>query len=213
MTTYRGLLVDFGNVLTTPLHMAMAGFAMSEGVDLAVLANAALGVYMGQEDDLVAGVETGEISLAEFERRFAARLSDATGTPVSPEELVNRMFAGLELELEMLEAVRACRSAGIKTGLLSNSWSLEMYPRAELDAAFDVSVISGEVGLRKPDPAIFALAIERLELTAAECVFIDDDPGHLQVAEDAGMLGILHVTTSRTIEKIEELFEIGLSDS
>ena len=62
----------------------------------------------------------------------------------------------------MLDGVRAARRAGVRTGLLSNSWGdAPAYDRALLEELFDAWVISSEVGLRKPDPAIYALAAER----------------------------------------------------
>jgi putative hydrolase of the HAD superfamily len=211
--SYDAVLVDFANVLTTPLHYALARFALEEGIDLAALANAALGVYLGGEDDLVVAVETGRIGLAEFEEKFAARLSNATGKTISPEGLVGRLFAGLELETTMMSVVGAIRASGFKTGLVSNSWSLDLYPRRELDEIFDAVVISGEVGLRKPDPAIFQLAVDRLGVSADRCVVVDDDPGHLEVAAGTGMQTVLHISAERTIAALEDLLDVRLSDN
>ena len=66
----------------------------------------------------------------------------------------------------MFDAVAAARRAGIRTGLVSNSWGEEGYDRARFDELFDVLVISGELGIRKPAPEIYALAAERLERPA-----------------------------------------------
>ena len=70
---------------------------------------------------------------------------------------------------------------------------------------FDVVVISGEVGLRKPDPDIFTLTTEKLGLDADRCVFVDDHPGHLKAALDAGMTTVLHRTPAETIAELEDL--------
>jgi epoxide hydrolase-like predicted phosphatase len=213
VSNYQALVVDFGGVLTTPLYLAMGRFAEDTGIELQDLARAALGVYTGADDDLVVAYETGRIGTAEFESAFAERLSTATGVEVSPKDLVVRIFAGLEPEAAMFAAVGAARAAGLKTGLLSNSWGMALYPRAKLDEQFDVVVISGEVGLRKPDRAIFMLTTERLGVAPAQCVFVDDHPGHLQAAAEAGMATVLHRSPEQSIVELEELLGLNLSGS
>jgi epoxide hydrolase-like predicted phosphatase len=92
----------------------------------------------------------------------------------------------------MLAGVRAARAAGLRTGLLSNSWSVADYDRRLLGELFDAWVISAEVGLRKPDPAIYALAAERMELPPEAIAFVDDLPGNLKPARALGMTTIVH---------------------
>jgi putative hydrolase of the HAD superfamily len=210
---YRALVVDFGGVLTTSLQEAMVEFAQDAGIELQHLARAALGGYMGADDPLVFDFETGRISEPDFTVAFARRLREESGVEVEPHDLVPRMFGRLRLEEDMLAAVAAARAAGLKTCLLSNSWGTTLYPRERLDPLFDVSVISGEVGLRKPDPAIFTLTIERLGVPGSECVFVDDHPGHLTSAAEAGMTTVLHREPARTIAELESLLGLTLSGS
>lgn len=210
MTAYKALVVDFGGVLTTPLQEAMFRFAEEAGVELPALARAALGGYMGSEDSLVFGFETGTIAEQDFTKAFAERLREESGVQVDPDTLIQRLFGGLELEESMLTAVERARAAGLKTALLSNSWGTSLYPRDRLDPIFDVMVISGEVGLRKPDPAIFTLTTDRLGLPAEACVFVDDHPGHLTSAAEAGMTTVLHREPARTIAELESLLGIAL---
>jgi putative hydrolase of the HAD superfamily len=213
VTAYGALVVDFGGVLTTPLQAAMVAFAEDVGIDLQHLARAALGGYMGSEDSLVFGFETGRISEEEFSTALAGRLREYSGAEIDPDGLVTRIFGSLTLEETMLGAVAAARAAGLKTALLSNSWGTTLYPRERLDPLFDVVVISGEVGLRKPDPAIFRLTTDRLEVEAERCVFVDDHPGHLTSAAEAGMTTVLHRTPDRTIAELETLLGVALSGS
>jgi epoxide hydrolase-like predicted phosphatase len=105
----------------------------------------------------------------------------------------------------MLDVVTAARRAGVRTGLLSNSWGREGYPRERFGELFDTVVISGEVGLRKPDPAIFALAAERLNLPPAACVFVDDLDVNVHAAEAAGMAGIHHRRTEETVRRLADM--------
>lgn len=207
---FKALVVDFGGVLTTPLQDAMAGYARSLGIELQDLVRVALRAYAGEDDNLVTGFETGRVPEDEFAVAFAERLSEVTPAPVDPATVVDGLFSGMSLEDDMIEAVAAARASGLKTALLSNSWSLRHYPRARFADIFDVTVISGEVGLRKPDPAIYRLTIERLGVDANECVFVDDHPGHLKAAMAEGMTTVLHKTPSETIRELRDLLGVEL---
>ena len=123
---------------------------------------------MGFADELEAmlnpihALERGEIEVPHFEEVLAGELSRRTGTPVLAEGLLARMFDEFEHAHDMNALVRRARENGIRTALLSNSWG-DFYPRDLWDGMFDVVVISGEVGMRKPDAEIFHLTLERLE--------------------------------------------------
>jgi putative hydrolase of the HAD superfamily len=112
----------------------------------------------------------------------------------------------------MLGAVGAAQAAGLKTGLLSNSWGTSLYPIERLQGLFDEMVISGEVGLRKPDPAIFELTTVRLGVAPPRCVFVDDHPGHLEAAAGIGMTTVLHRNPSQTISELEDLLGVALAN-
>ena len=213
MSDLRALVVDFGGVLTTPLQDSMSAFAQAEGIELQDLVRVALTAYAGGEDSLVTDFETGRIGDAEFSKEFARRLSEVSGRQVGAERLVDRLFGGLRLEDSMLTAVERARTQGFKTGLLSNSWGLDGYPMERLTPLFDVVVISGEVGLRKPDPEIFHLTTGKLDVEASACVFVDDHPGHLQTALALGMKTVLHRSPSQSIAELETLLGVELGES
>ena len=211
--TFDALIVDFGGVLTTPLQDAMVRFADELGLELQHIVRASLGVYTGAEDDLVVDFETGRITDEEFAAAFATRLSEISGKQVSPERLVQRIFSGLEIEEDMMAAVECARAAGFKTGLLSNSWGMGLYPRERIDGLFDSVVISGEVGMRKPDAEIFHLASDKLGIAPDRSVFVDDHPGHLKAAVELGMTTVLHRTPPETIAELEQLLGASLRRS
>jgi len=181
----RGLIVDFGGVLTTDVFASFRAFCQVEG-----LPEDAVRERFRTDPDaraLLEALETGALASAEFEPRFAALLE------VSSERLIERLFGGMEPDAAMLDGVRAARRAGARTGLLSNSWGdATSYDQALLEELFDTWVISSEVGLRKPDPAIYELAAERLGLAPSACVFVDDLPGNLKPARALGMATVLH---------------------
>jgi epoxide hydrolase-like predicted phosphatase len=151
-------------------------------------------------------LETGEIEPAEFERRFGPRLGVA-----ATEGLIERMFAAVGPDEDVTAAVRSARDAGIRTGLISNSWGTSIYDPDALEGMFDEVVISGDVGLHKPQPEIYMLAADRLGVAPEECVFVDDLRENVRGAEQVGMTAVLHRDTAATVARLEELFGIALS--
>jgi putative hydrolase of the HAD superfamily len=198
-----GLLVDFGGVLTTNVFDSFAQFCRDAGLapdtvrDLFMhepAARAALG-----------DLETGRATEAEFEARFAPLLG------VEPAEgLISRLFAGMRPEERMFEGVAAARRAGVRTGLVSNSWGEEGYDRTRFAELFDAVVISGEIGIRKPAPEIYVLAAERLGRAPERCVFVDDLAGNLKPARAIGMATVLHRDAETTLAELEEHLGVSL---
>jgi putative hydrolase of the HAD superfamily len=213
----RGLLVDYGGVLTNPLSEIMGGWLRTDGIDpdrFAELNRRWLGPGAGPNP--IHDLETGRIDAAEFEKRVAAELLDEVGdssdgraVATRTAGLLTRMFAGMQVVPSMLDVVRTARAAGVRTGLLSNSWGLE-YEREGWDTLFDAVVISGEVGLRKPEPAIYALAAERLGLPPQQIVFVDDLGTNVRGAVEAGMVGVRHVDAGTTRAELEILLGLSL---
>src|SRR5215213_7367813 len=162
MAERSGLIVDFGGVLTTDVFASFRAFCEAEGLEPDAVRDA-FGAD-GEARRLLAALEIGAMTEREYEPKLAAVLG------VGPEGLVDRLFGGMQPDAEMLDGVRAARRAGIRTGLLSNSWGDDRYDRALLEELFDAIVISGEVGLRKPDPEIYELAAGRLGLQPEACV-------------------------------------------
>jgi putative hydrolase of the HAD superfamily len=198
----KALLVDFGGVLTTDIWSSFAAFCEQRGLD----AGAAKQLFRDDPDALATlrGLETGEVEPAEFERRFAALL----GT--EPDGLVEGLFAGLQPDQPMLEAVGRARDAGVPTGLISNSWVMDHYTD-EIRSLFDEVVISAEVGLHKPQPEIYLLAAERLGVRPEDCVFVDDLRENCAGAEAVGMTAVLHRDAVETISRVEELLGVQLT--
>lgn len=206
--SYDALIVDFGGVLTTPLQDSLVAFAEQEGIDVQDFVRAALAAYAGADDDLVTRFETGHIEDSEFAVQFAKRLEEISGKTVEPEGLVGRILAGLRLEADMVELLRRAKAKGYKTALLSNSWGTSSYPMELLNEVCDVVVISGEVGMRKPDPEIFTHTLELLGIEAERAVFVDDHPGHLKTAVELGMKTVLHRDPEQSVGEVEELLAL-----
>jgi epoxide hydrolase-like predicted phosphatase len=199
----RGLLVDWGGVLTTDLFASFASFCEAEGLEAAKVRD----LFRNDDAarDLLVEFECGRVDEPEFERRFAPMLG------VPEEGLVERMFAGSGPDARMLAAVKAARDAGVKTALISNSWGVHRYPQALMDELFDGVVISGIVGIRKPAPEIYAMGAEAVGLAPSDCVFVDDLGFNLKPAKELGMATVLHTGADETIGQLEELLGVALS--
>ncbi|MFI6832204.1 HAD family hydrolase [Kribbella sp. NPDC050241] len=215
----RGLLVDWGGVLTSGLEEALRRWAELDGFDFDSYLQAVLAWLPAEnpadataeaELNPVHALERGQIAVPDFERKLASILLRRDGTPVPAEGLIERMFAHFEHQPAMSALVRRARSLGIRTALLSNSWG-NTYPRDTWDGMFDDIVISGEVGMRKPDQEIFLLAARRLDLKPEECVFVDDLELNVEAARALGMAGILHTSYDETRRALESLFGADLT--
>ena len=234
----RGLVVDWGGVLTASLDEAMAVWARSDGVDYEHFRDVMRtwvgrrtpdGVVLdegtdgGMDGGVVADLEhaeeaapagtspvhlleRGEVPVERFERELAAALAER-GSPVEARGLLRRLLGGLEqLDPEMVGIVRRAHDGGLRTVLLSNSWG-DHYPEELWNGLFDAVVISGRVGMRKPEERIFRHACDLVGLSPAECVMVDDLPHNVRGAVAAGMVGVLHRSAAQTLVELEALFD------
>ena len=199
---YRGLLTDWGGVLTTDLFASFRTFSEHEGLPSDAISHAFRDDVELRE--LMLGLEIGSVTQENFELRLAARLG------VDQANLIDRLFGGSHPDERMRAAVRGVHTAGFPTGLVSNSWGTRRYPRELLAELFDAVVISGEVGIRKPAPEIYTIGADRIGLAPHECVYIDDLAGNLAPAAELGMATVHHRSAEETIGQLERLFGVRL---
>jgi putative hydrolase of the HAD superfamily len=213
---FRGVILDWGGVMTNPIRDMVAVWLDDEDVDhehyTAVMRPWVVGAYDQNGDtNPIHALERGECTVEEFELLLASRIARRNGVQLVAEGLLTRMFAGSTMAVPMQAAVQAIRAAGLRTALLSNSWGMADYPRHLFPGMFDVVVISGEVGMRKPEERIFRHAAGLLGLEPAECVFIDDIEVNIQAAEAIGMTAILHRDPPETLARLGELLGVALT--
>jgi putative hydrolase of the HAD superfamily len=198
---YRGLIVDFGGVLSTSFEGALRSFCVREGLEPKALERM-FSVDAGAKGMLI-DLERGAVSQTEFVAHLAGMLG------VDPDGLLERMVADLHLEPAVTSAVDGLRRRGVRVAVLSNSWGshpFDPYRPFNLSERFDAVVISDQVGLRKPDPDIFVLAADRLELPPSACVFVDDVARYMPPARQLGM-GTIHATDpATTVAELARLF-------
>ena len=201
----KGLLVDFGGVLTTNVFESFRAFCEDEGLDPEAIKR------LFREDpraiEYVRALERGALTEEGFATGFGELLE------LEPERragLVDRMFGHIQPDDEMVEALRRARAQGVRTGLISNSMGAGRYDRSTFPALFDGVVISGDEGMHKPQPEIYRLGCERVGLEPADCVFVDDLRENCEGAEAVGMTAVLHRGAERTLPRLEELLGVEL---
>jgi putative hydrolase of the HAD superfamily len=199
----RGLLVDFGGVLTSNVFDSFRQFCVTEGLDPDAFTDLFRPDSEGRRS--LRRVETGEIDEPEFDEIVGRLLGVADHT-----SLMGRMFAGMEPDETMVDAVRRARAAGVRTGLVSNSIGAGRYDRSTFPELFDGVVISAEEKVHKPQPEIYRLGAERVALPPEDCVFVDDLRENCEGAEAVGMTAVLHRGADTTLPRLEELLGVEL---
>ncbi|HEX4820703.1 MAG TPA: HAD family phosphatase [Acidimicrobiales bacterium] len=188
----EAILFDFNGVLTTSPFAHMAALGDGAGVDGQVVLDLMLGPYDEDTDHAWHRFERGEITASEYGLDLFQRAQEAN-VQLDFGSLADLM-SRLEIHDVVVDRVRALKADGYRTGLVTNNvkeastqWR-EMVP---VDELFDVIVDSSEVGMRKPNPAIFRHALDLLGVAPEQAVFLDDAPGNVAGAKAAGLHGIL----------------------
>jgi putative hydrolase of the HAD superfamily len=199
----RGLLIDFGGVLTTNVFESFRDFCRAEGLDQDRVRH----LFRSDPEalSLLRRLEVGDLDEDAFAEQFGPMLGVREHAG-----LVDRLFAGMQPDEPMIEALRRARAGGVRTALVSNSWGHGRYDREAFPELFDAVVISGDVGLHKPQPEIFLLAAEQIGTEPSECVFVDDLRENCAGAEAVGMTAILHRGADETLDRLEGLLGVAL---
>ncbi len=206
----RGVITDWGGVLTSPIADTVNAWLAADLIDKATY-RTVMRAWVTQAYDVAGAdnpihqLERGDRDPAEFERALAAQLVRTDGAQVPAAGLLSRMFAGTLPVPAMYDLLRTVRTAGYRTCLLSNSWGSGDYPRDVFPELFDAWVISAEVRMRKPEERIFRHAAELLGLAPEQCVFIDDIEANVEAAAAIGMVGVHHSEPAATVARIGQL--------
>lgn len=199
-----GLLIDWGGVLTTNLFSSFRDFCMKVGIDPQTLRDRFSSDPSFRE--LLIALEKGQLDEGEFEQQLAPLLG------AEPDGLIDGLFAGVQPDVAMVEAVRRARAGGVRTALVSNSWGVHRYPHDLFEELFDGVVISGEEGTRKPAKRMYELGAERAGVAAEQCVFVDDLPFNLTPAQELGMATVHHTSAEQSIAELEQILGLALRE-
>jgi putative hydrolase of the HAD superfamily len=201
----RAVICDFGGVLTTPLVRSFLAYQEHSGISMTDL-----GMAMAR-----AGKESGEHPLYELERgritekEFMATLGRALGGGAKLDGFSEKYFEHLDRNEPMIDCMRSLRDRGLRIAMLTNNvreweplWRAKL---PEIDEIFELVVDSAFVGMRKPEPEIYELTLERLGggVAASECLFVDDTDVNCRTAESLGMAAVHYVSADQAIPEIE----------
>jgi epoxide hydrolase-like predicted phosphatase len=201
----RALISDFGGVLTSPLAAGFLAYQEEARISLEDLGRAMQTATETYGEHPLFALERGEITEQEFARRLEEQLHDGFDLG----RLRELYFERLEPNAPMIAFIDEQRRRGLRTALLTNNvreweplWRAKL---PELDEIFEVVVDSAFVGMRKPEPRIYELTVERLggDLRAQECLFLDDIEVNCDAARGLGMTAVHFRQADQAIAELE----------
>ena len=192
---FRAVIFDLGGVVLPSPFAAFRAYERAQGLPHRFVSEV---IVRGGDHGAWSRFERGELTADEFATAFEAECDTAGGTVVVA-DLFGSMSGESSAIPEMATAIRVIRAHGLRTGALTNNWadadgashvSGNSPLATELAELFDTLVESARVGLRKPDPRIYELVCNQLEVTPEETVFLDDLGANLKPARAMGMTTI-----------------------
>jgi len=155
-------------------------------------------------------LETGRLTLDEFHERLVARSEAALGRPLDLGVYAQFLRElGVGVHWMMVHRVRELRAEGYRTAILTNNireWGRFWKGSIPLEL-FDVVVDSCDVGIRKPDPAIFRLTCERLGVAPEAAIFLDDTRRHVEAARQVGLQAILVADPLDALAELDNILQ------
>jgi len=169
---------------------------------------------LAQEDGVnpLFELEKGRMTEAEFLRKVGEAVSEALGREVTLHGFTETYFAHLHPNEQLIAHLRAVRERGYRMAILTNNvreWERLWRAKLPVDEIFELVVDSAFVGMRKPEPEIYELTLERLGLGAPECVFIDDIDVNCDTARVLGMTAIHFRSTEQAIAELDAALARG----
>jgi epoxide hydrolase-like predicted phosphatase len=203
----RAVISDFGGVLTNKLIEAFAAFQDETGISAEQLGRAMQRVGERDGEYPLFRLERGEVSEVEFLEDLAWGLEPELGHRPKLHRFREIYFEALHPNEPMLGLMRDLRDRGFHMAILTNNvreWEELWRSKLPLDEIFEVIVDSGWVGMRKPQPEIYHLTVERLGdgLAPGECLFVDDNELNVEAARELGMTAVQFHSNEQAIAEI-----------
>ncbi|UJA19628.1 HAD family phosphatase [Thermoleophilia bacterium SCSIO 60948] len=206
MSRVRAVISDFGGVLTTPLIHAFARVQEEHGISTAALGMALYALAERDGENPLHRLERGEMSEADFLAACAEEIERVEGSRPELGRFNELYFGALDPNAEMIGYMAELRDRGLRMAMLTNNvreWEARWRSMLPVDEIFELVVDSAFVGMRKPEPRIYELTLERLGLSAPECVFVDDIEVNVVAARELGMSAVLFETTEQARAEID----------
>jgi putative hydrolase of the HAD superfamily len=219
MSGLKAIISDFGGVLTTPLLGSFAAFQNETGIPPEALGKAMQRIDDTDGEHPLYELERGRITEAAFLERLGVELTTELRHKPELHRFSEIYFDALEPNEPMIELMRRLRAGGLRMALLTNNvreWEPLWRSMMPVDEVFELVVDSAFVGMRKPEPEIYELTLERMramdgagDLSPADCLFIDDLEQNVAAARALGMSGVQFRTNDQAIPEIEEALGAG----
>jgi epoxide hydrolase-like predicted phosphatase len=203
----RAMISDFGGVLTNRLIEAFAAFQDESGISMEQLGRGMQRVAERDGEYPLFRLERGEISEADFLDNLSWGLEPELGHRPTLHRFREIYFEALHPNEQMLDLMRELRDQGLRMAILTNNvreWEELWRSKLPLDEIFELIVDSGWVGMRKPQPEIYLLTIDRLgeELQPSDCLFVDDNQQNVEAARDLGITAVQFHSNEQAIPEI-----------
>ncbi|HKJ36774.1 MAG TPA: HAD family phosphatase [Solirubrobacterales bacterium] len=216
-TPVRAVICDFGGVLTTPLIQAFSAYQDHSGISPEQLGTAmANGAAELEGANPLYELECGRITEGRFLDILRIHLEPLLGHRPELHRFSELYFEALDPNLPMIELMAAARDRGHRMAMLTNNvreWEPLWRAFLPVDEIFETVVDSGFVGMRKPEPEIYRLTVDRLDgIEAGECLFIDDMEVNCEAARAEGLQAVQFHDNERTIPEIESALQMRGSD-
>lgn len=204
----RAVISDFGGVLTTPLLGSFMAFQNHTGISMEVLGRAMQRIAERDGEQPLFRLERGEVTEAEFLDAMRSELTRELGHEPEMHRFSEIYFQALDANEPMIQLMRELRARGYRMALLTNNvreWEPLWRRMLPVDEIFEVVVDSAFVGMRKPEPEIYELTLERLGggIGPQECLFVDDSDVNVEAARALGMTAIHFRANQQAITEIE----------
>src|SRR5436190_9052909 len=204
----EAILSDFGGVLTTPLLGSFAAFQDETGIPMESMGRAMARLAERDGEHPLFELERGRIT----EEAFLASLRQELAAELGHEPELHRFreiyFDALDPNEPMIKLMRSLRDRGYRMALLTNNvreWEPLWRSMLPVDEIFEVVVDSAFVGLRKPEPEIYELTLERIGggIAAGDCLFVDDTEANCEMARELGMTAVHYRDNDQAVRDIE----------
>jgi putative hydrolase of the HAD superfamily len=204
----RAVISDFGGVLTTPLLGSFLAFQDETGISPEALGRAMQRIAESEGRHPLFELERGRLAESEFLDRMQAELTPELGHQPQLHRFSEIYFEALEPNQPMIDLMRDLKRRGYRMALLTNNvreWEPLWRTMLPVDEIFELVVDSAFVGIRKPEPEIYELTLERIGggIGAGECLFVDDVEDNVAAARHLGIMAVQFRSTDQAIAEIE----------
>jgi len=212
MSRIEAVITDFGGVLTSPLRDTFEEFQRESGISPQALGEAMAAVAARDGANPLVELETGRMTESRFLRSLGDELSSALDRRIELRGFGDQYFQNLHPNERVIDYMRELRGRGYKLAICTNNvreWERMWRAKLPVDEIFEVVVDSAFVGTRKPEPEIYEITLQRLGVSAASSLFVDDLEHNCEGARAVGIRAIWFRSSEQAIDEIEAALAAG----